>query len=276
MLAKAILRLEVVSIGRSRPSPAPSWIEIQDRWNQTYDISEAQSIALFNLIAKSGDEDIKLRKLSTGKSKLSHISPNILAEAVIRLTRIDLKEKRLHPKQVQSIFSKVAICENLSTRWLDISCNDLSSVPGDVLVKALSRKVYLDLDDTNLTPDQARSIFNEIANCENLSLNSLHISHNNLSSVSRAVLVKAISRLKIVELCGTDLTAKQVKDIFTLVAERKSSNLRIAYLYGNNVKSVPGRIRRKVEENCLEYCLDIQFDRDQRARVAQNCCLGVQ
>ena len=88
--------------------------------------------------------------------------------------------------------------------------------------------------------------------------------------------MKAISRLKIVELCGTDLTAKQVKDIFTLVAERKSSNLRIAYLYGNNVKSVPGRIRRKVEENCLEYCLDIQFDRDQRSRVAQNCCLGVQ
>ena len=157
-------------------------------------------MALFNKI--SSDENIKLLKLSTDViTNLSHIPPETMAVAVVRLKEIDVNDTFLTAEQVQSIFNKIADCENLKLTRLNISDNDLSSVPADVMVKAISRleSPNLNLAVTQLTPDQAQSIFTEFADCENLKLNKLNIGRNDLSSVPADVLVKAISRLETVD-----------------------------------------------------------------------------
>merc|ERR1712025_1527187 len=59
--------------------------------------------------------------------------------------------------QAEIIFHKIANCENLKLTGLNISGSDLSSVPVDVLVEAISRLENIDLYCTKLTPDQAQS-----------------------------------------------------------------------------------------------------------------------
>ena len=210
-------------------------------------------------------------RLDTGQSKLSHISPEILAEVVVRLEEVDLQDKQLTPRQLQSIFIKMTSSENLALTSLNISRNDLSSVPADVLVRAISRQV--DLVHSNLTPHQVQTIFDHIASCEELRVYSLEISHNNLSSVCGEVVARAVSRLWRADLGNTRLTPAQLHQVFTLLAERRSPTLKIVCLDGNNVQSVPGDLRERAQQNCPV----LRFDRDHQPRVAKNhCCLGVQ
>ena len=84
-----------------------------------------------------------------------------MAEAMVRLENVDLVRTSLTPDQVQSIFTKISNCENLKLTELDISQNILSSVPADVLVKAISRleRVW----NTSLTRDQVTAILTFVA-----------------------------------------------------------------------------------------------------------------
>ena len=63
------------------------------------------------------------------------------------------------PYQAEIIFHKIANCENLKLTELDISDNILSSVPADVLVKAISRLKRVNMSNTSLTRDQVTAIF---------------------------------------------------------------------------------------------------------------------
>ena len=90
-------------------------------------------------------------------------------------------------------------------------------------------------------------MFNKIATCENLKLTELSFGCNDLSSIKKDVLVKAISRLETVDIRFAVLTPAQIKGIFTLVAERTSSTLRKVRLCKSDV--VPGELCEKAKEN---------------------------
>ena len=227
------------------------------------DFSADQYIALLDKIAST--EEIKLKRLTIWfRNNLSDISPDILAEAIVRLESVVMNRwyswAELTPGQFLSIFHKIANCENLRLTELDIIYNDLSSVPADVLVKGISRLEIINLCRTELTSSQAQSIFHTIAKCENLKLKELNIESNDLSSVPADILVEAIRRLTRVHLEGTLLTPAQMNDIFTLVAERTSQNLRFIYLWGNDVSyCVPRNLRKRAKDN---YSVHIYKDSD--------------
>ena len=101
--------------------------------------------------------------------------------------------------------------------------------------------------NTKLTPEQFQKMFNKIATCENLKLTELSFGRNDLSSIKKDVLVKAISRLETVDIRFAVLTPAQIKGIFTLVAERTSSTLRKVRLCKSDV--VPGELCEKGKEN---------------------------
>ena len=123
----------------------------------------------------------------------------------------------------------------------------LSSVPADVLAKAISRLESVDLRRTDPTPDQAQSIFTKIADCEHLKLTELEIGWNNLSSVSADVLAKATSRLKTVGLTRTDLTPEQVQRIFQKIANCGNLKLTKLQFSQNNLSSVPADVLVKAK-----------------------------
>ena len=87
---------------------------------------------------------------------LSHISPDILAQAVVRLEEIKVATK-LTPRQVQNIFSTIADCENFALKRFNMYRKDLYSVPAEVLVKVISSMETVDLRFALLTPGQAAS-----------------------------------------------------------------------------------------------------------------------
>ena len=66
-----------------------------------------------------------------------------------------------------------------------------------------------------------------------------------LSSVPAEVLVKVISSMETVDLRFALLTPAQINNIFTLVAERKSSKLRKVHFWKNNISSVPDGLRER-------------------------------
>jgi len=230
VLVKAISRLETVDL------------------ENTY-LTPDQVQIILNKIANC--ENLKLTELNVKLNNLSTVPADVLVKAISRLESVDLDFIGFTPDQVQSIFHKIANCKNIKLTKINVSYNNLSSVPVDVLVKAISRLETVDLSFTRLTSDQVQSIFRKIANCETIKLKKLNISSNNLSSVPADMLVKAISRLETVNLRNTKLTPAQIIATFTLVAENTSSSLREVRLskYWNNVQVVPGELRERAEAN---------------------------
>merc|ERR1711988_313317 len=91
----------------------------------------------------------------------------------------------LTPDQVQSIFHEITNCANLQLTEQDISFNDLSSVPADVLVKAISRLETVDLRRSQLVPAQILAIFTLVAERTSSTLRELNLEDNDLSCVHK-------------------------------------------------------------------------------------------
>ena len=152
---------------------------------------------------------------------ISVVSPAVLAAALVRLEEVSRAEN-LTQAQLESFFKKIASCDNMKLRKLDIYKRiDLSEVPSDILAEAVVKVNEVNISGTNLSPDQVQNIFSCITNCQCLALNNLDISQNDLSSVSPEVLAESVSRLKSIHLRVTCLTSSQVNCILNLAAGRK-------------------------------------------------------
>ena len=127
---------------------------------------------------------------------------------------------------------------------MDIIGSDLSHISPDILAQAVVRLEEIKVA-TKLTLRQVEGIFNKIADCENFALKRLNMYRKDLSSVPAEVLVKVISSMETVDLRFAHLTPAQINNIFTLVAERKSSKLRKVHFWKNDISSVPDGLRER-------------------------------
>ena len=125
-------------------------------------ITPSQILTIFTMFA---ERKLRNLKLGLGHTDLSSISPDVLADALVGLDniRLDLKDTKLTPHQAQSIFHKMASCENLALKSIDVGNNNFSSVPADVLVEAIFRLESVGLNNTHLTPVQINAIFKRIS-----------------------------------------------------------------------------------------------------------------
>ena len=148
----------------------------------------------------------------------SIVSPDIISEAICRLE--DCRIQFLSEQQWVSLFTRIAHHDNLKLKVFKTRGSDLSSLPSDILSEAIPRLRNISLPAASLTPDQVESIFLQIARCESLALDTLHLSHNNVSTVSPEVLLEAVARLETVDLSFSGLTAAQLDRILRLVEQR--------------------------------------------------------
>jgi len=256
------LKLTELDIPFNNLSLVPWWwlVEAISRLKHIHldctDLTSYQVQSIFHKIEIC--ENLKLTQLGISYNDLSSVPADVLAEAISRLEYICLFSTELTPDQTQSIFHKIANCENLKLTDLGIADNDLSSVPADVLVKAISRLEIVDLKETHLTPYHSLLLIHKIAICESLKLTELIIRDNDLSSVPADVLGEAISRLKKVDLQNSQLVRAQIIAILTLLAERTSTTLRYVNLLDNDVSSVP----RELLERAKDKCENLQIDND--------------
>ena len=88
-------------------------------------LTENQSLSLFNKIVSS--ENMKLKKIRLMHCDLSHISPDILSQAVFRLEEVLIYEDLIiTPQQIQSISNKIATPrgDNFTIKRLVIACQN--------------------------------------------------------------------------------------------------------------------------------------------------------
>ena len=119
-------------------------------------------------------ENLKLKQLDIcGGTSLAHIPADILSKALVRLESIYLVGTVLTATQIQNVLITISISKEMKLNRLSFLALDASSVPGEILVAAISRLEVVELLDTTLTSHQLTSIFQMVAIREHISIISL-------------------------------------------------------------------------------------------------------
>ena len=116
-----------------------------------------QSVALLTRISDSPDENLNLKQLEMGKNDLSQVPRDLIAQSILRLEDVSLKESQLTAEQIKSIFLAISDSKELRLSSIDLREADLSSVPEDVLLRVKSRVTWLYL--TEESPESHRIIY---------------------------------------------------------------------------------------------------------------------
>ena len=200
--------------------------------------------SLFKKIAST--DHLRLKELNLSWVNISHISPHIVSEAVVKLDTLSV----IKPGLTEETFQRIGQCRDLRLRGLNIKHENLSSMPPSVLVGAILRLKSLTLYCCDLTPSQVTAIFTQLAVSEHHSLRSLNLCNNNLSCVSTEMLVAVLmSGVEDVDFSNTNLTTAQLTGIYTMVADRKSPRLSVIKLSFNGQLSIPPDLLERVGLN---------------------------
>ena len=106
------------------------------------------------------------------------VSPTILTEAIVSLEKISIPKSSLTANQLTSIFQMIAESEETKLRHINISGNDLSSVPSEFISRSVVKLEMVNLEDCHLTIDQMTEIFDGITESTRLRLKELNIRDN--------------------------------------------------------------------------------------------------
>ena len=192
-----------------------------------------------------------LKSLDISGVDLSRVDPEILAIAVARLEAVTLSGTRINNDQVVSIFSEMS--QNTVMKEIDFKLSSdfiLSSVAPEVLASALIRLEEVRAVAFGITDDQAKALFGEMAqNSQNCNLKKLSLYGGDFSAVDPEVLVTAVTNVKEVCLCDSDLGLEQITSIFThvLQGEKKLRELDLGHIRGA-ATNVNQEVVRKVKE----------------------------
>jgi len=146
---------------------------------------------------------------------LTAVEPGLLARAIAQLEVVNLCGTEITNDQAQSLFQ--AMSQNCLPKKLNISCINQSSVEPGLLARALAQLENVNLSSTEITNDQAQSLFQAIA--QNCLLKKMDISCLNLSSVEPGLFGRAVSRLEGVDLFENNITTDQVKSLFQAMSQ---------------------------------------------------------
>merc|ERR1711874_674826 len=103
----------------------------------------------------------------------------------------------------------------------NLGCADLSEVSAEVLSRAVNNLHKVNLKNTELKTEQCRTVlFNSIAS---VTLTDLTLRENDLSDVPSSLLVRAVGRLKKVDLENCWLTMEQCSAILTSIMTSNAS-----------------------------------------------------
>merc|ERR1719319_1874630 len=93
--------------------------------------------------------------------------------------------------------------------------NNLEKVSPELLKKAICHLEDVNLSSTDITTKQLNALFSFIPT-QNI-LRKINLTYNNLEKVSPELLKKAICHLEDVNLSSTDITTKQLNDLFSFI-----------------------------------------------------------
>ena len=210
-------------------------------------LSQEQLTALCSSLGKVSSS---LCSLDLSACNLSTIEPSLLASGLSSLTETTLHGCSLTNLQASALLSSLEPSSKL--RQLDLSRNDLSSVPPTLLVSTACHLSSLQLEGASLTPDQVEALLSSIA--RGAGLQSLSLSDTDLSLTRPGLLAASLPLLASVSLASTSLTREQIEALLTSMDSR-SSNLRQLDLSFCPLSSLPSSLLAKAVQGLQQATL---------------------
>ena len=214
-------------------------------------LTTEQSKAMFDRLAVESKlkSKFKLKSLDIGWTDLSSVAIQSLAMVVSQVEEATLD---LTTQQITAIFNK-ATEEDCQLKVLNLHWNDLFQVNPDVMVTAVNKMDKVSLGCVSLNAIQCNAIFWLAAGKSKLK--ELDISDNDLSSVNKHDMARAVNNMEKIDLEDTKLTNQQCSQIFKCA--ENESNLKVMKIGHNDLRAVePGSMARavgKMEECGLQY-----------------------
>ena len=204
LLANIAIKLEILEVGMS-------------------ELTQQQTAAIFTAIS----EGINLTTLDIRENDLSGVDPELLANAVTNLEKLNIEFTELTQQQAAAILSNVSEATKLNE--LNIRSNDLFRVDPGLLAKAVTNLEKLDIGNTFLIQEQAVAILSGVINGSKMT--ELDLGLNDLSGVDPGLLAKARTNLETLwetaeiravslsEIGMSELTQQQTAAIYTAISE---------------------------------------------------------
>ena len=183
----------------------------------------------------------QVTRLDFSWNDLSGVDPGLLVKVVTKLETLKVRNTRLTQQQTAAIFT--AVSEGNKIANLGIGGNDLSGVDLRLLDMAVIKLELLEIYGTNLTQKQIVAILTAVR--KGSKITELDIGGNDLSGVDPELLVKTVTKLKMLDVTSTQLAPHQIVPIITAVTDGSNmTELRIAW---NNLSQVdPGLLEKTV------------------------------
>lgn len=207
------------------------------------DLTDHQLERLFNKIVETESQDLGLQDLDVFDNDLASVEPGTLAQAILRLERVNLSGLGLTPDQVTTIITGIAHPHSQTDKHpphLSLQGFDFSLVPQGVLADAVVKLEDVNLSvANNISKYQAAAVIQNMATCDDLCLAVLDISGLDLSLVPPVTLAQAVVRLKRLScLSEAQITPEQANTLFSKLAETEDLRLETLLLEDNDLSAV--------------------------------------
>ena len=241
------LQLNFTSL-RSLPAHllAKSLCQLESVELESTSLTSTQLETIFNEMKSNS----KLRHLDLFDNPLSDVNPITMVSSLYKLESLSLGKTSLSTQQLNILCSTWAQ-STPSLKHLDLSRNDLSSVPAKHLADIALHMESLNMREGKLTSEQANDLCTAVGHSRKLT--SFDLSHNNLSHVNWLVIQRLVAKVEKAVLDVTELTHTLTWRLFEGLP---SSKIKILSIAGVDLSAVEadhfGRMVAKLEEVNLE------------------------
>ena len=226
--------LEFFSVDLSPVSPrllgkTVSWLEVANLSNTELRFEHIHSIVNEVLESKV------IRELNLDFSEVFNVNDDIFAKSLAKLEKVSLACSVMDVAQLESLFTLIA--KEAKMKELDLLDTDLTSLPPELLGKAVNNLEKINLSGSKLHGEQLNQMFQEF---DFKILKDLNMDYLDLSAVLPESLAMVLINLKKISLKKCNLTTAQINMIFESIVKnsREDVKLKNANLYGNNFKEV--------------------------------------
>ena len=167
------------------------------------------------------------------------------------LTKLNLCSAHLSRKQLFAVLYSLTL-DSSTLELLDLSAQDLSSLPANLLFQSLGNLKTLNLNYTKTSTEQLTAILRSIVRSK--SVTTLELVRLELTDVPVVDLIRPISQLKIMNLNYSKLTSEQT--ISLLTSASRSQTLEHIGLVRSNLKPVPLHILKKAMKTVRSVALN--------------------
>jgi len=216
------------------------------------------------LLQAAARPDSALTRLNLPASNLGKVGPGLLGPALARLTRANLADTRLTTRQLAELCAAITHSRLV---WLDLSHNNLSSLPPSALLP-LARLSSLNLKLTCLTAPQLGCLLSAMDRGTNLHTINL-VGLTNLAKLPDPhLLAGVVARLQQVTMYASKLTSSQLEALLLNFITAQKLPLCHIDLGGSNFSAISPSLlaaaATRLESFTLYYC---QLTTDQQVAL---------